>query len=138
MSENLKQAKLFFDVCETGKGWAECEKFCHPEATFSAQSGALAEIHPLEGYTEWMKGLLTPIPDGRYEVRFFAEDTERACVAAYAVFHGTQTGPGGPVAPTGKTISADYVYAITFENGRIRHMTKTWNDTVSLQQLGWA
>ena len=87
--------------------------------------------------TEWMKSLFTPLPDGHYEIKFFAEDKERDCVAAYAIFHGTQTGPGGPVDPTGKTVSADYVYAMHFEEGLIRHLTKIWNDTISLKQLGW-
>ena len=98
----------------------------------------LSDIDTVEGYAEWMKNLLTPIPDGHYELKLFAEDPERKCVAAFAVFHGTQTGPGGPVEPTGKSIAADYVYAMEFEGDRIRHMTKIWNDTVSLQQLGWA
>lgn len=138
MSEILGQAKLFFEACETGQGWEGCKAYCHPDATFSAQAGVLSDIDSLQGYTEWMKGLLTPIPDGRYELRFFAADEERDCAAAYAVFHGTQTGPGGPGEPTGKAVAADYVYAMQFEGGRIRHMTKIWNDTISLQQLGWA
>jgi len=138
MSEILDQAKLFFESCETGKGWDECKTYCHPAATFSAQASALAEIDSLQAYTDWMKDLLTPIPDGHYELRFFSEDEERHCVAAYAVFHGTQTGLGGPGEPTGKTITADYVYAMQFEGNLIRHMTKIWNDTISLQQLGWA
>jgi hypothetical protein len=32
----------------------------------------------------WMKGLMTIIPDGSYEVKSFATDTERNNVAAYA------------------------------------------------------
>ena len=32
---------------------------------------------------------------------------------------------------------ADYVYVMDFENGQIKHMTKIWNDVVSLRQLGW-
>ena len=138
MSEILGKAKLFFDACETGKGWDGCSEYCHPNATFSAQVGALADISTLDAYTEWMKGLLTPVPDGHCELRFFAEDEGRECVAAYAVFHGTHTGPGGPVDPTGKAVAGDYVYAMQFEDGRIRHMIKIWNDTISLQQLGWA
>ena len=138
MSNILRQAELFFEACETGKGWYGCESYCSPGATFSAQTGALSGIDTLEGYAEWMKNLLTPIPDGHYELKFLAEDSERNCVAAFAVFHGTQTGPGGPGEPTGKSIAADYVYAMEFEEDRIRHMTKVWNDAISLQQLGWA
>ena len=104
----------------------------------TAQADALAEVTTLEGYTEWMKGLLTPIPDGRYELTAFAADAERGTVVATAVFHGTQSGPGGPVAPTGKTVASDYAYVMTFEGDRIRHMTKIWNDVPALRQLGWA
>lgn len=137
MSLIHEPAKLFFEACEAGKGWAACSVYCHPAATFSAQTGALAGITTLEGYCEWMRNLFTPVPDGRYELKFFAPDETRNSVAAFAVFHGTQTGPGGPVPPTGKKIAADYVYHMVFEGNRIKHMTKIWNDTVSLQQLGW-
>ena len=138
MSNATEVARQFFEACETGKGWAECKAYCDPDATFSAQTNALAGIDTLEGYTEWMKNLLTPIPDGHYELKSFSEDEERQCVTAFAVFHGTQTGPGGPVDPTGKTIAADYVYAIEFNGDKIKHMTKIWNDVHSLRQLGWA
>lgn len=138
MSTVLGPARQFFDACETGQGWDVCKAFCNPDATFSAQAGALSEISTLEGYCEWMKGLLTPIPDGHYELKFFACDEADCSVAAFAVFHGTQTGPGEPVPPTGNSIAADYVYHIQFDDGRVTHMTKIWNDTHSLQQLGWA
>ena len=137
MSANLESAKQFFEACETGKGWEACKAFCHSDATFSSQTAVLADISDLEGYCEWMKNLLTPIPDGHYELKSFAADEARNSVAAFAVFHGTQTGPGGPVPPTGNTVAADYVYNMVFEGDRIKHMTKIWNDTISLQQLGW-
>tara|TARA_B100000749_G_scaffold178294_1_gene137734 strand:+ start:1315 stop:1512 length:198 start_codon:yes stop_codon:yes gene_type:complete len=34
-------------------------------------------------------------------------------------------------------MDADYVYIIEFEGEEIRHMTKVWNNVVSLKQLGW-
>ncbi len=43
-------AQCFFDACETGKGWEVCRQYCHGGATFSAQTGALADIDTLEGY----------------------------------------------------------------------------------------
>lgn len=138
MSPIKETAERFFDACETGKGWEVCKQYCHSNATFGAQAGVLADVKTLEGYTEWMKGLLTPVPDGRYEVRSFAIDEARNNVSAYGIFRGTHTGQGGPVPPTGKQVEADYVYVMEFDGGRIRHMTKIWNDGVSLKQLGWA
>ena len=138
MSSIRETAERFFDACETGKGWDACKGFCHPDATFSAQADALAGVDTVEAYVEWMKGLLVPVPDGAAEVRCFAVDEGRNSVAAYGVFHGTNSGEGGPVAPTGKRVDADYVYVMDFEGGQIRHMTKIWNDGVSLRQLGWA
>jgi predicted ester cyclase len=98
----------------------------------------LADIKTLRDYTEWMKGLLTFMPDGRYEVKSFAADEERNNVIAYGVFSGTHTGDGGPVPPTGKSANADYVYVMDFERDRIRHMTKIWHSGITLRQLGWA
>ena len=137
MGSIRETAEQFFDACETGKGWDECQRYCQPDATFSAQAGALEGVEILEGYTEWMKGLLTPVPDGNYELRSLAVDEGRQNVAAYGVFRGTHTGEGGPVPPTGKKVAADYVYVMEFDGDRIGHMTKIWNDGISLQQLGW-
>ena len=131
-------AREFFEACETGRGWTECAQHCHDGATFSCQADALAEISTLEGYTDWMQGLLTPIPDGHYELKSFSADEERAVVTAFAVFRGTQTGPGPVDPPTSTSIAADYVYAMEFDGDRIRHMTKIWNDVQSLRELGWA
>jgi threonine dehydrogenase-like Zn-dependent dehydrogenase len=49
----------------------------------------------LEAYTEWMKGLLTLLPDGNAAVRSFAVDQARNNVAVFGVFRGTHTGEGG-------------------------------------------
>ena len=138
MASIRQTAEQFFDACETGKGWEVCKQYCHPSATFSAQSCALAGVETLQGYTDWMKGLFTPVPDGSYEVRSFAVDEGRQNVAADGVFRGTHTGQGGPVPPTGKKVEADYVYVMNFDGDRIRHMTKIWNDGISMKQLGWA
>jgi steroid delta-isomerase-like uncharacterized protein len=130
-------AMAFFHAVETGKGWEACSAYCDRDATFEAQADALANVHTLRDYAEWMKGMLAVLPDARYELKSFAVDAERQNVAAYAVFHGTHSGDGGPVPPTGKSASTDYVYVMDFAGGRIRHMTKIWNDGWALRQLGW-
>lgn len=138
MSTIMSVAKAFFEACETGGGWDACEQFCTPDASFAAQSDALSNVTTLQGYTDWMKGLLTFIPDGSYEVKSFATDEERQNVTIYGIFTGTHTGEGGPCAPTGKRTTTDYVYSMSFSGDRISHMTKIWNDAWAVRELGWA
>ncbi|WP_419904295.1 ester cyclase [Kiloniella sp.] len=136
---SMKQnAHDFFDACETGKGWEVCQQWCHDGATFSVQADALADMTTIEGYTEWVKSLSVPIPDGHYKLKSFAVDDERKNVTAASVFHGTHTVDAGNGAPTGKSIATDYVYVMDFDGDKIRHMTKIWNDGHALKQLGWA
>lgn len=131
-------ARAFFEACETGKGWEACSAYCTADASFSAQSEPLAEISTLRDYVEWMKGLLVFVPDGRYEVRSFATDHDRNNVCAYGVFSGTHSAEGGPMPPTGKSTSTDYVYVMQFQGGRIGHMSKIWNSGWALRELGWS
>jgi len=128
----------FFEACETGEGWDGCKTWCHDDATFSCQADALADVQTIADYADWMQGLLGPISDGHYDLKAFAVDETRGAVVAAAVFHGSHTGDGGPVAPTGKSVAADYVYVMDFDGAKIRHMTKIWNDGFSLRALGWA
>ena len=131
-------AEAFFNACETGQGWEVCGSYCAPEATFSAQAEPLADVKTLAQYTEWMKGILTVLPDAHYHVKSFAIDAARNNVAAYGIFYGTHTGEGGPVPPTGRRIATDYVYVMQFEGDKIAHMTKIWNAGLALKDLGWA
>jgi predicted ester cyclase len=131
-------ANAFFVACETGKGWEGCKAHCTPDATFAAQAEPLADVATLQQYAEWMKGILGPVPDGRYELTSFATDEKRRNVVATAVFHGTHTAEGGPVPPTGKKIATDYAYVMHFDGDKIRHVTKIWNAGFALKQIGWA
>ena len=134
----FETAQAFFEACETGKGWEGCKAWCHEAATFSCQADALAETTTLAAYADWMKGLLTPVPDGHYKLTAFALDEARGTAVATAAFHGTQTGEGGPVPPTGKSVVSDYAYVMQFDGEKISHMPKIWNDVHALRGLGWA
>ncbi len=130
-------AHKFFVACEAGKGWAACSPYCAPGATFSAQAEPLADVTTLQQYCDWMQWLMTVLTDGHYELKSFATDLERNNVSVYATFIGTHLA-GGPIAPTGKTAHADYVYVMQFEGETISHMTKIWNSGLTLKELGWA
>jgi len=64
MASITANAHDFFAACETGKGWDVCKTYCAPNATFAAQAEPLAGIKSLAEYTDWMKGLMTIMPDG--------------------------------------------------------------------------
>ena len=130
-------ARGFFDACETGQGWAGCNAYCQPNASVASQAEPLADLQMLQQYADWMKGLLLLVPDGSYAVQSFATDHERNNVCAYAVFSGTHSAEGGPMPPTGKSTSSDYVYVMEFEDGKISHMTKIWNAGWAMKELGW-
>jgi predicted ester cyclase len=138
MPSITKVAESFFDACETGKGWEACSAYCTPDATFSAQAEPLLEVKTLALYADWMKGITAIMPDARYELKSFATDATRNNVAAYAVFHATHTGAGGPVPPTGRSTSTDYVYVMQFQGDKIVHMTKIWHSGLAMKELGWA
>ena len=133
---DLAIAKAFFEACESGGGWAACQPYCAPDAGFTAQADALAELRTLADYTDWMRALLAVLTDGRCDLHAFAEDTARGQVMACATFTGTHLA-GGPVPPTGRTTRTHYVYVMQCRGGRITHLTKIWNDGHALRELGW-
>ena len=83
MASIKEVAHAFFVACETGKGWDACKGYCKPDATFSSQAGAVADVCTLQQYADWMKGLLVILPDAKYAVKSFAVDEERKNVCAY-------------------------------------------------------
>ena len=108
MASVAETAHAFFTACETGKGWQACSAYCTPDATFAVQAEPLADLKTLEQYTEWMKGLLTVLTDGTYEIRSFGTDAARNNVCAYGVFTGTHLANGParrPAGPPGPTMS---------------------------------
>jgi predicted ester cyclase len=131
-------AKNFAHDCDSGKGWETCAQYCHEDASFYCQADALSELKNLGEYVDWAAGLLGPIPDANYELVSLATDEERNQVSVFCTFKGTQTGAGPVDPPTGKTISSDYVYLLSFEGDKIKHMHKVWNDGYALKELGWA
>ena len=46
----------------------------------------MLDVKTLAEYTDWMKGIVTVLPDARYDVKSFAVDAARNNVAAYGVF----------------------------------------------------
>jgi hypothetical protein len=132
-------AKAFFEACEAPKGWAGCQQYVADGATFSAQCEPIAEMTTIEEYADWMYGFGTvTAPEAKYELHASAFDEANNTAIFFATYHAKHTGEGGPVPPTGKETHSQYVYAVTMDDaGKVSRMTKIWNPTWALSELGW-
>lgn len=130
-------ATRFHEACMTGEGWAACKTYCVPGATLRHDTAMLAGIDTLAAYAEFLKSVHTFMPDFGFEVRSLGVDEERGRVLLHYGLWGTHTGEGGPQPPTGKRFVSESVLVFEFDDDRIRHVTKLWNDADTMRQAGW-
>ena len=132
-------ATAFFHACECGKGWAGCKDYVADDAEFSAQCEPLAEMTTIEEYTEWLGGFANgPAAGSTYDLHMSSWDEAKNSALFFGTYHAKHTGDGGPVPPTGKQTSSQYVYSFEMDgDGKIVKMIKIWNPTWALTELGW-
>ena len=132
-------AKRFFAACEASEGWEGCKEFVADGATFSAQSEPLVELHSVKAYCEWMAAFGTvTAPGSIYDLPTASFCDETRAAVFFATFHATHTGDGGPVPPTNRKTSTQYVYALEMNpDDKVERMTKIWNAPWALRELGW-
>ena len=136
----FENAKKFVEACDGNRGWEACRAYVVEGAPFVSQAEALADVHTVEGYCEWLVALdRGPLTRNSCTLHASAYDEANRIALFYSTYHAAHTGEGGPVAPTGRETNSDYVYALTMdEDGRVAKMQKTWNSDWALQELGWA
>jgi len=135
----FKTAEKFFHTCESLKGWDACKDYVTDNAKFITQCEPLTEIKTVKDYVGWVTGLGTiTAPGCTYELHTSAYDDVNKTAIFYATFTGTHSGEGGPVPPTNKTTNTHYVYVLKMnDEGKIESMTKIWNASWALRELGW-
>ena len=93
----FENAKLFFDACESAKGWAGCSQYVADGATFAAQASAMAGIDTVEAYCEWNVGFAAIAPGATWDIHASAFDESTKTALFFATFNAKHTGEGGPV-----------------------------------------
>ena len=94
---------------------------------------------PLEGLGPWKElvgGLLAAFPDMRFTVEEQVIQGDRVAFRWRAV--GTHTGPLGAAPPTGKPVALDGLIVDHLENGKVKERWEQWDQSLMLQQLGFA
>ena len=90
----------------------------------------------LGGFKEMMSGLLAAFPDLRLTIedQIVAGDK----VATRWTAEGTNSGPFGPVAATGRRIQTSGLILDRVVNGKVVERWEQWDQMAMLQQLGLA
>ena len=132
-------ATKFFHQCEGLAGRAGCEQYVADGARFEAQSEPIADVATILDYCDWMQGVgQGPLEGCSYEIVASSFDESTSTALFFGHFSGKHVGEGGPVPPTGKQTTSDYVYALTVnDDNKISHMVKIWNAPWALNELGW-
>ncbi len=135
----FENAEKFFHACESMAGWGVCNDFVADNAKFSAQSEPLAEVTTVKDYVDWLTGFGTiTAPGSSYVLHSSGFDEASKTAIFFATFTGTHSGEGGPVPPTSKTTNTQYVYVLEMNDaGKVVSMTKVWNASWALRELGW-
>jgi steroid delta-isomerase-like uncharacterized protein len=92
------------------------------------------EVRNLEEFKEYLKQDLTAVPDAKQTIdRIFGCGS---MVAVRAIYRGTQTGPMGPLPPSGREVELPFIGLLRVENGKITEMWVEWDNLTALTQLG--
>jgi steroid delta-isomerase-like uncharacterized protein len=99
-------------------------------------TGVAAPLRGLGPWKELVGGLLAAFPDLQFSVEEQFVQGDRVAFRWRAV--GTHTGPLGAAPATGRAVSIDGLIVDHLEDGKVRERWEQWDQSLMLQQLGFA
>jgi steroid delta-isomerase-like uncharacterized protein len=94
---------------------------------------------PLRGvgsFKDVVAGLLRAFPDIHFTIEDQLVQGDRVAFRWRAT--GTHTGPLGDAPPTGKSVALDGIIVDRVADGRVKERWEQWDQSLMLQQLGFA
>ena len=99
-------------------------------------TGVAAPFRGVGPWKELVAGLLRAFPDLQFTVEDQLVQGDRVAFRWRAV--GTHTGPLGEAPPTGKAIAIDGLILDRVVDGKVQERWEQWDQSLMLQQLGFA
>lgn len=131
-------------VMEHQRIWIECLNrgdVSAAEAVFTPDcvvhiTGVAEPLRAVGPWKELVAGLLSAFPD----IHFIVEDqlVQGDRVAFRWRATGTHTGPLGAAPPTGKSVVLDGLILDRMADGKVQERWEQWDQSLMLQQLGFA
>lgn len=131
--DNKSIVRAFVDAINT-KDWARLRSVLTPD--FKRHSVAAGEpgVRSAEELIAFLLSEYATFPDAHETLLDLVAEGEK--VAARHVFRGTQLGPMGQLAPSGKVLEATYLAIYRLNGGRIVEAWAEWDNLAGLKQLG--
>lgn len=105
-----------------------------PDFLRHCQATPHLDIRSREGFKDFLRMDTAAFPDNVQTFRQLVVEGDR--VGFWATYEGTQTGPLGPLPPTGQRTSFDFAGIARMEDGKIAEFWITWDNMTILGQLG--
>jgi len=99
-------------------------------------TGVAEPIRGVGAWKEVVTGLLQAFPDFHVTVEDQLAQGDRIAFRWHAT--GTHTGPLGAAPPTGKTVRIDGLIIDRVAGGKVQERWEQWDQSLMLQQLGFA
>lgn len=99
-------------------------------------TGVPAPFRGVGPWKEFMAGLLTAFPDIHLTIEDQVVQGDRVAFRWRAT--GTHNGPLGAALPTGKTVTVDGLILDRIVNGKVQERWEQWDQSIMMQQLGFA
>jgi predicted ester cyclase len=95
-----------------------------------------APFHGVGAWKEFVSGMLLAFPDLHFTIEDQLVQGDRAAFRWHAT--GTHTGPLGAAPPTGKSVALDGLILDRLVGGKVQERWEQWDQSIMLQQLGFA
>ena len=92
------------------------------------------DVRSLEEFRRFLELDAATFPDNRVTIHELVAEGD--LVAFWATYAGTQEGPMGPFPPSGRRMEVEFGGVFRIENGKIAHVSLTWDNLSALTQLG--
>ena len=106
-----------------------------PDCVFH-MTGVAEPLHGIAPWKDLISGLLRAFPDLHLTIEDQLVEGDRVAFRWRAT--GTHSGPLGDAPPTGKQVVLDGLILDRNENGKVRERWEQWDQSLMLQQLGFA
>jgi len=134
MSEKNKALIRAFVEAINAEDWSRLCSLVDERFTRHGTAAGEPGVRSVEDFLAFLQGEFVTFPDAHETLLDLVAEGDK--VAARHQFRGTQLGPVGPYAASGRVLLASYLAIYRIENERIVEAWAEWDNLAGLRQLG--